>query len=296
MNPLSLSPFPTLYGSSALDLVIQHFVTMAVREVDQVLAWLLQVSNGLKEGDLREPTIRFTFFENHIRTLLEVATGTPNLSAYAPDFDSVELEDIAALLAAATLMRRQYLEGAPVSTSQAGEVAATRRGWSVVKDAVDTIWKHVERLDILGAAVLSSHPDLLEEWRTYLPGDGFVSAAEELRRRLDFIQAREALFANSAAAASFVEGEALLTDAWDFYRGREGRRISRVQLTLGRDIAFTLLLHRVERLQHVLKAAYFDNRSPEMDEKLNGKHWKTLSRISRPRRKKAGAAKEPKKS
>jgi hypothetical protein len=143
---------------------------------------------------------------------------------------------------------------------------------------------HQDKFVELGEAALSGQPALLDQWREDTDDGSFADAADDVRRRLDFVAANKAPFEGSKVNAALLqEGEALHRDALAFFKGREGTSAPKEKLTLARDQAFTLLLNRLDRLQLILRAAYRDD--PEARKKIDGGYWRRLQRLSRPRRK-----------
>ncbi|MFW5740072.1 MAG: hypothetical protein ACOC1F_06870 [Myxococcota bacterium] len=122
--PLPPNPIESLYTKPALELVLDSFDSVPVKGIDQVVAWINKAAEGVT--DLREPTISVPLFETYVLSLLMLAKAVDDPAYYAPDFQANELDDIAALLLAAALVRR-------ARAGSATAVAATEEGdgrWS----------------------------------------------------------------------------------------------------------------------------------------------------------------------
>ncbi|MBI5480697.1 MAG: hypothetical protein HY906_17700 [Deltaproteobacteria bacterium] len=286
-------PFEELFGQPALELALHRLDSLPVQATNRIVLWLRRSAEGLTEGELREPTIRVGLFESYVVSLLNLAGEVTDMRRYAPDWNAVELEESAGLLLAAALVRRASAQtAAPVASTDAGEQAAARRGWRTVEDAVTDLKEYEDALVELGEAALSDRPAALDAWRKDQDDGTFEDAAGDVRRRLDFVADKPTFFAGTVIDADYLQrGETLHSDAWAFFRGREGRGVPKTQLTLARDQAFTLLLARIERLRLILAAAYREN--PEARAKVEGRFWRRLERLSKPRRKRTTEPEAP---
>ena len=290
-SSLPPNPFQSLYNKTALDLASESFDSVPVKDTDRIIEWIGKAAEG--KDDVREPTVSVPLFETYTLSLLSLAKGIDKPKFYAPDWKDSELEDIAALLVGAALVRRARAgTAAAVAATEEGEDAAKRRGWKVVEDAIGQLKDCESELVELGESVLSGYPTLLQKWREDTDDGSFPDAASDVRRRLDIVKANEDKFKDTVVTQELRDrAEALHADAWAFYRGREGRLTSKTQLTLARDRAFTLLLERLDRLRLVLRAAYRGN--AEVRQKIEGGYWRRLERLSMPRRKRKGSTTDP---
>ncbi|MBI5480325.1 MAG: hypothetical protein HY906_15790 [Deltaproteobacteria bacterium] len=280
-------PLSQIYGKPALELALHLLDSVPVEQRQLLLAWIRSAAENLSASELREPTIRVPLFESHVVSLLNLAVAAGDLRRYANDWTPPELEEVAALLVSASLIRRASAQtGTPAATTEAGERAAARRGWQTVEQAITDLKQLEDQLVELGEAALSGRPADLQTWRADEDDGTFADAAGDVRRRLDFVAHNPGLFAGTALDAALrAKAEELHADAWAFFRGREGRGVPKTQLTLARDQAFTLLIPRVERLRLILRAAYPDN--AEARAKVDGVFWRRLERLAKPRRKRA---------
>lgn len=286
MNRLSPHPLAAIYNNTtALVLATERLSTLPVAGVDKVIAWLDEAARAYKENELREPKIRYLSFEAYVVGLLGIARQTEELTRYAPDFDPLELEEAAALLVSAAIVRRDAAQlPIPLSSSPEGEEAATRHGWKTLDDTISDLKAYEDELVELGEAVLSGKPALLEPWSEDVDDSSFQDAADDVRRRLDFVAKHKDAFQHTAIDEPLLaRGEALYRDSVAFFRGREGRTVPRAARTHARYQAFTLLLERTLRLQRILKAAHRQNQ--ELREKIDGGYWRNLEKLARPRRK-----------
>jgi hypothetical protein len=287
MEPLTPSPVPSIFSQPALDLTLKGFHSLEVKGVSVLVDWVAENAAHLTPETLKEPTIKVPLFESYVISTLGLAAAAKDIKLFAPDWDSNELEESASLLVAAFLIRRESSQkAAQTSSSPEGEEAATRRGWKVVEDAISDLKEDEDELVALGAAILSGKPEKLAAFVEDTDDGSFADAAGDVQRRLDFIKHEDhkALFANTAITEEFLtKRQQLFNDAWAFFLGREGRQVPKTKLTLARDQAFSLLLERLIRLQHILKAVYY--RNAEAREKLEGSYWKRLERLGKARRK-----------
>lgn len=281
------NPFPALYGKSATQLVIEDIDAIEVKDIDTITAWMKKEYEESGEKDLREPTIRFALFENQAVSVVRLTHAAHDrLPSIDPSFETAETERTAALVLAAHLLRRaSRMAVVPVSADPAGEEVAARRKWSTLQDAIDDLKVYEAKLVRKGSAALRKHRALRDRWEEDKDDGTFEDAADDVRRRLDFAAQPEfkAIFQNSRVNEELLaEGHALYKDAMVFYRGREGRNIPKVGITLARDQAFTLLLKALDELRPLLVEAYEGNE--DALKKLEGEFWRLLDRFSKPRK------------
>jgi hypothetical protein len=283
--PIPKHPFATLYGKPAIELVLTELDTIKPKEIDTVISWVKATTEELQVQDLREPTVSMPLFEESTLSLLRLAQkAAPELPSYQPDFEDSEIEDTAALLLAATLIRRESANTTTsVSSTPEGDEVATRRKWKTLEDAITALKTYEDEIVELGSAVLRKKRDLKAQWEHDEDDGTFIDAAGDVRRRLDFVDKHKELFKGSKINNDFLkQGEDLYKDAMAFFRGREGRQTPKTEMTLARDQAFTLLIKSIEELRPLLILAYKGD--TDAQSKLAGKFWKRLERLSKPRK------------
>ena len=143
-------------------------------------------------------------------------------------------------------------------------------------------WHH-PRLLVLGRAVLADEPELLGELEEDEDDGSYADAAGDVQRRLDLIAQHKALFETSAMTPAIVaEASSVVQDAELFRRGSEGLRDLEARTRERRLRAFTLVHRELRSLQAALRLTYADD--PSKEDRINGRYWRTLESLARPRR------------
>lgn len=284
MSQLPESPFQNIYQKSLHEL-IAGIDSLELREIDTVSLWVKTSYEASGAPPEKEAATKLEYFEPGAVSVASLALSKRGeLKALDPNFEPSEVDELAALLLALSLLRRAASGTvAPVSSNPEGEEIAARRKWSTLADAIADLKDYEGRLVKKGAVVLRRDADLLAQWEADTDDGTFNDAADDVRRRLDFVAARKALFQGGVVTAKLLEeGETLFKESKIFFRGREGRTIPKEQLTQHRDWALTMLILALRQIQPLLVEAYEGNEHALL--KLSGDFWRKLNKLAKPRR------------
>jgi hypothetical protein len=284
MSQLPESPFQSIY-QRPLNELIAGIDSLELLNIDTISHWVKSAYEASKPPEEKEATVKLDYFEPHVLSVVSLALSAKDgLKQIDPNFEPSEVDDLASLLLALSLLRRAAKKSVvPVSSDPEGEAIAKRRQWSTLADAIADLKEYEGRLVKKGRLVLRKNATLRNEWEADTDDGTFTDAAGDVRRRLDFVGDHKDLFQGGVVTPKLLEeGELLHREGNVFFRGREGRSIPKEQLTLYRDWALTMLIPALEEIQPLLVESYEGNE--QALSKLEGDFWKQLNKLSKPRR------------
>ncbi len=287
-NAMMVTPnFPVHPEQDAVELLLTRLQMVSTDEEDvqELIQWVEAASQHLSPDELREPNIRLHYFFQHSSSLVELAHRlSDRIKSRAQHYGPDRLEYLAQCLIAVRLIVR-YRDQANQRKSATPEIdkVATLRNWSTTADVNRDLGEIEDRLVALGGAALIDNPTAQAAFLEDQDNGSFQDQFDDVRRRVDM--ARQS--PNEFDAVGITEGELemidkILQDADIFYRGREARSIFSKQLTELRDKAFTLAYLEMQKLQMVLRAVTYGDKT--IADHIGGKFWQRLNKLSRKRR------------
>jgi hypothetical protein len=225
------------------------------------------------------------------------------------NYSKDRLDTLTRLLIAAVLVQRyrQLRDPWEMADEKAKEVAQAR-GWRNLQDTIGALgnhsspkclqtspWRNLqdtigalgvieEHLVTPGKAALIDHEVLMAAYLDDQDDGSYSDAFDDVQRRVDMAEENPDLFAQVGIGVEYLEPvKRLLQDARTFHLGRETLGETTKKLTYQRDLAFSLILLEVKRLQAVLEAAFVNQ--PQLLDRIHGKYWKHVDSLGRKRRK-----------
>ncbi|MFW5740333.1 MAG: hypothetical protein ACOC1F_08200 [Myxococcota bacterium] len=285
---MATPPFPLEQGrTDPISLLLGGIELLRLRpaEVGAVGDWVAQCGEDVDPDSLKEPTLRFSNYLQHGSSVIALAVKEwDTIAPRARHYDRARVDDLARLLIAATLLTRFRGTTSQSETSnEEARAVAQARGWSNLEDAIAVLKDEERCLVVLGKSALIDHPAVQEEYLLDEDDGSFADAFSDVRRRLDMALKHSELFeAVGLDAARIHAVEQLLQDAIVFHRGRESAGAPARKMTLQRDMAFSLSLIELKKLQAVLEAALWDR--PELQDRIGGTYWRRVDSFARSRR------------
>jgi len=206
------------------------------------------------------------------------------VAAKAGHYKRERVDALAQMLVAASLLQRfRRAKDRREITVEEAQTASEARGWSTLEDAIKTLKEVEQDLVLKGSAALIDQPDDQEEFLEDTDDGSFSDAFGDVERRMDLAGKHPTLFAAVGVDEAYVEKlRQLLQDAQGFHRGREGVGKGAKQMTYQRDLAFSLSLIELKKLQIVLACTLSDR--PEHADRIAGKYWRRVDSFARKRR------------
>ena len=254
-------------------------------QVDALGAWVDQCGESVSQDQLKEPTLGLNNYLQHGSSVTALAaTEWDTVKKRAGHYERDRVDDLARLLIAASLLTRFRASVSRSETSiKEAQVVAKARGWTNLADVIEVLKTHERRLITLGKAALIDQPEDQEVFLEDKDDGSYDDAFDDVRRRLDLAHKHPTLFAAVGLDDSAIQAlEALLQDATIFHRGREGAGTPAHKITVQRDLAFSLSIIELKKLQAILEAAFIDR--PELQQRIEGAYWRRVDSFARKRR------------
>jgi len=251
-------------------------------------SWVEVCGEGIDPGSFKEPTLGLNNYLQHASSVVALAVNEwASVAPRAQHYQRSRVDDLARMLIAATLLTRFRSATSRTETSIGeGAAVAEARGWTNLESAITVLKKEEANLVTLGKSALIDQPVDQEEFLRDEDDGTFGDAFSDVRRRVDLSRKHPQLFAAVGLDAPRIEAiEQLLQDATVFHRGREGAGEPARKMTYRRDMAFSLSLAELKKLQAVLEAALSDR--PELQDRIGGKYWRRVDSFGRSRRHRA---------
>ena len=254
-------------------------------QVDALGAWVDQCGEGVSQDQLKEPTLGLNNYLQHACSVIALTvTNWDTVKERAGHYERDRVDDLARLLVAASLLTRfRAAVGRSETSVKEARVVAQARGWTNLADVIEVLKTHERRLITLGKAALIDQPEDQEVFLQDEDNGSYADAFDDVRRRLDLTHKHTTLFAAVGLNDSAIQVlDTLLQDATIFHRGREGAGTPAHKVTVQRDLAFSLSLIELKKLQAILEAAFIDR--PDLQERIEGAYWRRVDSFARKRR------------